>query len=122
MGKKNRSSRWLVNLGILALAYAVWQQVKRRAANNPRSIKPGPEKPGWALVTGASSGIGKEMAALFVKQGARVILLARRADKLKQVAAELGDRAVPYTLDISSNDAVRFSQTRYPPSHIHKLN
>ncbi len=42
-----------------------------------------------ALVTGASSGIGRAAAAKFAGQGARVALVARRAEKLQEVAAEL---------------------------------
>jgi len=40
-------------------------------------------------VTGASSGIGEAMARDFVKRGARVILTARRVDRLEQLAREL---------------------------------
>ena len=38
------------------------------------------------LVTGASSGIGAQVAADFASRGARVALAARRADRLQQVA------------------------------------
>ena len=41
------------------------------------------------LITGASSGIGKETAIVFAKLGANIILVARRKDKLEQVANEL---------------------------------
>ncbi len=42
-----------------------------------------------ALVCGASQGIGKAIAYQFAKSGARVILLARNEDKLKQIVFEL---------------------------------
>ena len=42
-----------------------------------------------AVVTGASSGIGEATARLFVREGARVALIARRADRLKELATEL---------------------------------
>src|SRR2546428_6054838 len=42
------------------------------------------------LITGASSGIGLELAKLFARDGHDVVLVARSADKLKQLAGELG--------------------------------
>jgi short-subunit dehydrogenase len=44
------------------------------------------------LVTGASSGIGVELARLFASDGSRVILLARRADRLVELASEISGR------------------------------
>ncbi|MFB5636472.1 MAG: SDR family NAD(P)-dependent oxidoreductase [Nitrosopumilus sp.] len=41
------------------------------------------------LITGASSGIGKESAIEFAKLGANVVLVSRRKDKLEQIANEL---------------------------------
>ncbi|MEO1800381.1 MAG: SDR family NAD(P)-dependent oxidoreductase, partial [Cyanobacteria bacterium J06629_2] len=41
------------------------------------------------VVTGASSGIGASCAKLFAKEGASLILAARRRDKLEAVAAEI---------------------------------
>jgi NAD(P)-dependent dehydrogenase (short-subunit alcohol dehydrogenase family) len=43
-----------------------------------------------ALVTGASSGIGRASAVKFAAEGARVALVARSGDKLQVVAAEIG--------------------------------
>ena len=43
------------------------------------------------LITGASSGIGLELAKLFAADGSQLILAARSADKLQQLAEELNN-------------------------------
>ena len=44
-----------------------------------------------AIVTGASSGIGREAALLFAEHGAKLVLVARRRDELERVADEIRD-------------------------------
>jgi NAD(P)-dependent dehydrogenase (short-subunit alcohol dehydrogenase family) len=46
-----------------------------------------------AIITGASAGIGETMSRLFVKEGGRVLLVARNEGALAQLARELGDSA-----------------------------
>ena len=43
----------------------------------------------WALITGASSGIGAELAKLYAKRGYGVVLVARRTEKLTELALKL---------------------------------
>jgi short-subunit dehydrogenase len=45
----------------------------------------------WAVVTGASSGIGREFARALAKEGLSCVLTARRTDRLEALAAELSD-------------------------------
>jgi short-subunit dehydrogenase len=63
-----------------------------------------------AIITGASSGIGAELARVFGRNGHAVVLVARREAKLKALAAEIeaGGGAVPLTmpLDLAARDAL----------------
>ncbi|MBZ9959008.1 SDR family oxidoreductase [Mesorhizobium sp. BR1-1-14] len=64
------------------------------------------------IITGASSGIGEATAKLLASKGAKVVLGARRADRLKQIADEIakdGGQATYKELDVtqqSDNDAI----------------
>ena len=57
-----------------------------------------------AVVTGASSGIGAATAQRLVEDGFRVHAVARRADRLSQIAAEIG--CVTHVLDVTESAAV----------------
>ena len=64
---------------------------------------PGPDRA--AVVTGASSGIGAEIARDLAGRGHQVVLVARTESKLTELAGELGDRAHVLATDLSDRDA-----------------
>jgi len=62
-----------------------------------------------ALVTGASSGIGRHLAALLAAAGAKVALAARRTDRLAEAAHEIeaaGGRCLPIACDVTRSESV----------------
>jgi short-subunit dehydrogenase len=67
--------------------------------------------PGWALVTGASSGIGAELARGLARRGMPVALAARREDRLKAMAQELekehGVETVCIPVDLTAPDMLQ---------------
>ena len=59
------------------------------------------------VITGASGGIGAEVARQLAKSGASVVLVARRKVELDAVTAECGERAMPIVADATVRDEVR---------------
>lgn len=63
-----------------------------------------------ALVTGASSGIGAETAKLLAKDGMKVIAIARRLEKLKELAAsiksEFNVQIYPIKCDVQQEEEI----------------
>ena len=67
-----------------------------------------------AVITGASSGLGKQMATSFAKQGADLVVLARRIDRLEQLKKDLeqfGIRVLPIQCDVTSTEDINNAAT-----------
>ncbi|MBB6174122.1 hypothetical protein HNR23_004182 [Nocardiopsis mwathae] len=69
-----------------------------------------------ALVTGASTGIGEEYARKLAERGYAVVLVARRAEELERIAAELRERygvdAVPLAADLGEDSGLAAVEER----------
>ncbi|HBU96684.1 MULTISPECIES: 3-oxoacyl-[acyl-carrier-protein] reductase [Thalassospira] len=59
-----------------------------------------------ALVTGATGGIGGEIAKVLAQAGAKVALSGTRAERLEAVAAEIGENAVVVPANLSDTESV----------------
>ena len=62
-----------------------------------------------AVISGASSGLGKQMAFAFAKQGADLVILARRLERLEELKKELekeGVKVLPIKCDVTSTDDI----------------
>lgn len=78
-----------------------------------------------ALVTGASSGLGRHFAQVLTAAGARVAIAARRTERLEELQTEIesyGGRALPVELDVrdavSVRAAVDCAETELGPIHL----
>ncbi|MBQ3468175.1 SDR family oxidoreductase [Candidatus Saccharibacteria bacterium] len=63
-----------------------------------------------AVVTGASSGLGKQMARALARQGASLVILARRYERLEEFKPELlklgAEKVLPLKCDVTSSDEI----------------
>ena len=73
-----------------------------------------------AVITGASSGLGKQMATAFAKQGANLVVLARRIERLEELKIELekeGIEVLPIKCDVTSteeiNNAAKLAEEKF---------
>jgi uncharacterized protein len=94
----------------------IMQKVEPASLEEPRHTAVAPQRRlrerygPWAVVTGASDGIGRELALSLARRGLDVVLVARRARALEAVAAELrashGVEALVVTADLSERSGV----------------
>ena len=71
------------------------------------------------FITGASAGIGAATALAFASEGARLLLAARRAGRLSEVASQAKERGAPSVhsidLDVRDHRAVQNAIDNLPP-------
>lgn len=73
-----------------------------------------------AIITGASSGIGKSFSQKLIAKGATVYGLARRLNKLQEIKKQLGEKFIPVKMDITKPDDIEtwvdqtFNDQHYP--------
>ena len=63
-----------------------------------------------AVITGASSGLGKQMAKAFAEQGANLVLLARRVERLEEIKSELEKndiKVLPIKCDVTNVEDIK---------------
>jgi NAD(P)-dependent dehydrogenase (short-subunit alcohol dehydrogenase family) len=63
-----------------------------------------------AVITGGSEGIGFAIAAGLVEEGARVVLVARREDKLEEAVQKLGPHASYVVGDVASRETAELAR------------
>lgn len=84
--------------------------------------KTGTQQQPWALITGASAGLGAEFCRQLAAMGYQLVLIARRADKLQAVADEVkkahGTNSLIITSDLHRHDACETIVNRLEEEHI----
>jgi meso-butanediol dehydrogenase/(S,S)-butanediol dehydrogenase/diacetyl reductase len=71
------------------------------------------------VITGAGVGLGRALAKRFAADGENVVLLGRTAEKVQAAAAQIGEKAMALTCDVSSPDSVRAAFAELAKRHPH---
>lgn len=69
------------------------------------------------VITGASGGLGASMATEMIRRNAKVVIVARSEEKLKLLAATLGERCSYYPMDVSSMEQIVFITEQIHSDH-----
>ncbi len=78
-----------------------------------------PRAPSWALITGASSGLGRALARRCARDGWNLVLVARRQEALQELARQLeAVQVLTVPLDLRRNDAIDHLQERLAAAQI----
>lgn len=103
----------LQKLGVVALLYASYHTVKAALAVHAFFLRAGKKLKTygqWAVVTGATDGIGRAYAFELARQGLNVLLISRTESKLIEVAKEIKDKYSKVTVDHVAIDYGNFDQ------------
>ena len=90
------SAVWAVGVVVVVLWLATFVRFVLKHFTKPSDrvlkslLKKAGEEPVWAIVTGASDGIGKGYALTLAKKGFNILLISRTQSKLEEVAKEVG--------------------------------
>ena len=91
---------------------------KNRAVNGAPAGEVTPKNAMIAMITGATAGLGLGLARRLISQGARVVGVGRRWERLAALRAELGERFLPLPLDVCDRTAVEAALKSLPPDFV----